>query len=268
MIKMIFCDMDGTLLDAQSRVPDGFDAMMKMLKAHGVRFAPASGRQYFSLLDSFPAYAQEFIFLAENGTNVMYQGRNLYKCPLDKAASLAILKSVHAADPGVFCVFCGLKDAYVLEEQYIPVNIAELQKYYTHAETVRSFDDIPDDCIKVSLYDAGARASTRILPHLTRWQDAYQVVPSSDYWIDVMDRSINKGVAVRQIQKQFGLKAEECAAFGDYLNDLEMLQSVGYSFAMANAHPKIKEVCRYETASNEEAGVLRGIQRLLDAGLC
>ena len=60
----------------------------------------------------------------------------------------------------------------------------------------------------------------------------------------------------------------ECAAFGDYMNDAEMMSSVYYSFAMANAHPKIKELARYETASNEEHGVLQGIQWLLDQGLC
>jgi hydroxymethylpyrimidine pyrophosphatase-like HAD family hydrolase len=42
------------------------------------------------------------------------------------------------------------------------------------------------------------------------------------------------------IQKRFGIKTDETMAFGDYLNDLEMLQQAGYSFAMANAHPDIR----------------------------
>lgn len=47
-----------------------------------------------------------------------------------------------------------------------------------------------------------------------------------------------------------------------------MMEAVYYSFAMANAHPKIKELARFSTASNEEHGVLRAIKKLIDAGLC
>ena len=53
MIKIIFSDMDGTLLTSANKLPDGFDEMADELKRRGVIFAPASGRQYFSLLKSF-----------------------------------------------------------------------------------------------------------------------------------------------------------------------------------------------------------------------
>ncbi len=53
MIKIIFSDMDGTLLTSQNKLPDGFDETMSELKKRGVIFAPASGRQYFSLLKTF-----------------------------------------------------------------------------------------------------------------------------------------------------------------------------------------------------------------------
>ena len=91
---------------------------------------------------------------------------------------------------------------------------------------------------------------------------------SSDYWLDIMDKHINKGVAVRAMEERFGFTPDEVAVFGDYLNDLQMMSAATYSFAMANAHPDIKAAARYETASNEDAGVLKGIQRLIDAGLC
>ena len=83
-----------------------------------------------------------------------------------------------------------------------------------------------------------------------------------------MNADINKGVAVQQVQQYLQIKPEECAAFGDYLNDAEMLEAVDYSFAMDNAHPDIKKLARFSTGSNAEAGVLRGIQRLMDKGLC
>ena len=66
MIKLIFSDMDGTLLTSENKLPANFDETMTELKKRGVIFCPASGRQYFSLLKSFEKYVDEFLFLAEN----------------------------------------------------------------------------------------------------------------------------------------------------------------------------------------------------------
>ena len=74
MVKIIFCDMDGTLLTSENKLPEGFAGAMAELKRRNVIFAPASGRQYFSLLRSFEDYRDDFLFLAENGTLVMYKG--------------------------------------------------------------------------------------------------------------------------------------------------------------------------------------------------
>ena len=82
-----------------------------------------------------------------------------------------------------------------------------------------------------------------------------------------MSPNINKGVAVKNIQRVMNFKPEECAAFGDYLNDREMIQAVGYGFAMANAHPDLKKIAAFETVSNDEAGVLVGIRKLISDGL-
>ncbi len=83
MIKIIFSDMDGTLLTSQNKLPDGFDETMSELKKRGVIFAPASGRQYFSLLKTFSKYVDEFLFLAENGTLVMHREIEIFSSPID-----------------------------------------------------------------------------------------------------------------------------------------------------------------------------------------
>ena len=95
-----------------------------------------------------------------------------------------------------------------------------------------------------------------------------QVVLSSDWWVDVMAFGINKGIAIQQVQKRMHITPMECAAFGDYMNDAEMMSAVYYSYAVENAHPKIKELARFHTKSNVEHGVLHGIRELIDQGLC
>ena len=71
MIRLIFSDMDGTLLNENGKLPAGFGAMYERLKERGIRFAPASGRQYASLVQTFAAWRDELIFVAENGAMVM-----------------------------------------------------------------------------------------------------------------------------------------------------------------------------------------------------
>ena len=51
--------------------------------------------------------------------------------------------------------------------------------------------------------------------------------------------------------------------FGDYNNDLEMLQLADFSFAMANAHPNVKKTANYSTKSNDELGVESILEKVI-----
>ena len=266
MIKIIFSDMDGTLLTNENKLPEGFDGMITELSRRGVIFAPASGRQYFSLLRSFDKYSDDFLFLAENGTLVMHKGKEIFSSPLNVAATRDVLAASEGFE-NILRVYCGKKDAYIRREQDTPEFRAELEKYYTHNDVVDNFREIRDVPLKIAFFDPTANAKTNIYDKLAPFKSSLQVVLSSDYWVDVMSPSINKGEAVKNIQRIMNVKPEECAAFGDYLNDYEMLQAVGYGFAMANAHPDLKKVARFETLSNDKSGVLFGIRRLMVYGL-
>ncbi len=267
MIKLIMSDMDGTLLDENGKLPPGFDEVMGELKKRGVLFAPCSGRQYYSLRRTFAGYEDDFLFLAENGTIVKYHDEEIFSCPMGRAEALEVLETA-AENPKIYRVFCGKKDAYIRKEQDTEEFRAEFHKYYTHHEVVDDFRDVDDDAIKISLFDAKGRAAQQIFPMMKKFDGPMQVVLSSDWWVDVMAFGINKGIAIQQVQKHLGITPMECAAFGDYMNDAEMMSSVYYSYAVENAHPKIKELARFHTKSNEEYGVLHGIRDLISQGLC
>ncbi|MCR5833494.1 MAG: Cof-type HAD-IIB family hydrolase [Selenomonadaceae bacterium] len=266
MVKIIFCDMDGTLLTSENKLPEGFDEMIAELNRRGVLFVPASGRQYFSLLRSFEKYRDEFLFLAENGAFVKYKDEEIFSSPLDKDMTREVWAVGEQLD-NVMRVYCGKKDAYVLREQDKPELRTELDKYYTRNAFVDSFDEIDDTPLKISFFDPTGNTDKNVYPKLEHFGDKLQVVLSSNNWVDVMALNVNKGVAVKNIQRVMNFKPEECAAFGDYLNDCEMLEAVGYGFAMANAHPDLKEIAKFETKSNNQDGVFVGIRRLIAYGL-
>ena len=64
--------------------------------------------------------------------------------------------------------------------------------------------------------------------------------------------------------EQRGIGRHQLMVFGDYNNDLEMLALADFSFAMANAHPNVLRAARYRTGSNEEQGVERVLEQLLE----
>ena len=267
MIKIIFSDMDGTLLDDNGNLPPGFDDTIKKLKSRGVIFTPASGRQYFSLLKSFGKYKNDFMFVAENGTLVMHKDKEIFSSPMGQEMALKILKTGEDF-PDIVRVYCGKKKAYFLKTQTSVEVHNEIEKYFTTNTFVDNFDQIDDVPIKMSFFDKTGKAAQTIYPILKeRFGKEMQVVLASDYWTDLINLNVSKGVAVKHIQKMLNIKPDECAAFGDYLNDTQMLQAVTYSFAMANAHPELKKFAKYETTTNTEYGVLTGINRLIDEGL-
>jgi HAD superfamily hydrolase (TIGR01484 family) len=82
-------------------------------------------------------------------------------------------------------------------------------------------------------------------------------VVSGVSWIDVANGDANKGAALKSIQEQYHISQEESMAFGDYFNDVEMLQQCKYSYAMENAHPEVKKKANFLTSSNDADGVMK-----------
>lgn len=266
MIKMIMSDMDGTLLDNEGRMPAGFDAVIRELRHRDVLFVPASGRQYYALLREMGKYADDFIFLAENGTYVKYRGQEVFSSPM-KWPKIHEIVAVAEDIGGIYPVLCGKKQAYV-QPKWKPY-IKDAEKYFPRYAFVEDFCHIDDEIIKAAFCDcARAQAETTVYPVMKEhFGRDFQVALSSDYWVDIMNLGVNKGVAVEKIQEWMGIEPEECACFGDYLNDEQMMHSVYYSYAMANAHPKIREIARFQAKSNEEQGVLVAIREMMAQGL-
>ena len=262
-IRLIACDMDGTLLDNADRIHDEFWPQIETQHARGILFCPASGRQYESLLSRFTEIADDLVFIAENGTYVVYRGEELSSDPLAPADAQRLvevgrtLKMWHA---GVNMVLCGKRSAYI--ETDAPDFATEVAKYYHRLEIVPDLQAVEDDILKLAVFarDASERLT---FPAFAPFCSTHQVVVSGPHWLDVMVPRANKGSGIRHVQEKFGITREQTMAFGDFLNDLELMNEAAYSFAMANAHPKLKAAARYQAPGNDDNGVVRTIRAVL-----
>ena len=78
-----------------------------------------------------------------------------------------------------------------------------------------------------------------------------------------MSPNADKGHALRAVQDALGVTAAQTMAFGDYFNDIGMLDAAHWSFAMDNAHPDVRAHARFVAPANTENGVVRTISSVL-----
>ncbi|MGL4567851.1 MAG: HAD family hydrolase [Fusobacteriaceae bacterium] len=259
MIKLIITDMDGTLLNDNHEIDGEFWELFNQMKKQDILFSVASGRQYYNLVEKFQDIQDEMIFIAENGTFVMHQGKELFSnCLLPQDVKYILKKLEGIENIGV--VLCGKESAYITDTS--PRFVEQVEKYYHRCKIVESFHDINEGILKVAVYDfLGSEENT--YPHFIQDRERFQVVVSGKHWLDIMHTDSNKGEAIKKVLETLNITREETAAFGDYLNDLEMLKAVGHSYAMENAHDEIKKIARYITLSNNNSGVIHSIKEIL-----
>lgn len=260
MIKLIATDMDGTFLNSEKEFDPRFIHVFHELNKLGIRFVVASGQQYYRLYQRFIPMSDNMCFIAENGTYVALGTQKLFANEIDRKyvnQAIEIIKK----QPRLFMIMCGTKGAYI-ENKYRDYEY-EVKKYYCMYEFVDSFADVDDEIIKLAIYDPHYDIQELLEPVVKALPEQLKVVTSGNEWMDITNKEANKGLSMIFLQEYFGIHDDESAAFGDQMNDYELLQSVKYSFAMENAVDAIKNIAYDIVPSNIEQGVLIKLEEII-----
>lgn len=256
-VRLVALDLDGSLLDDDKRIHPTFWPLLDELLARGVTVCPASGRQYATLRAQLGR--DDLVYVAENGAYVVRDGVELSADTLARAVAhdaIDVVRAEAAAGLDVGTVLCGKRSAYV--ERTDAAFLAQCEPYYALLEVVDDLRAVDDDVLKVAVYDFGP-AEQGAGPALSELRREARVVVSGEHWVDVMSRTVDKGAALRAVQDALGVTREQTMAFGDYFNDLGMLDAAAWSFAMDNAHPQVRAHARFVAPSNNANGVVRTI---------
>ena len=257
MIKLIASDMDGTLLNDKDEIHEEFYQVFQELKKQNIIFAAASGRQYYNLAKRFEKIKDDMMFIAENGTFVVYKGEELLLNALDKETAIELIKIGRDIKES-YVVLCGKKSAYI--ESKDERLIKEVEKYYEEYKIANDLTKVEDDILKVTICDfIGSEENS--YTYYNDYKEKLQVSVSGQIWLDITDKGVNKGLAINKLQELLNIKHEETMVFGDYLNDLEMMESAYHSYAMENAHDDLKKVARFRAKKNTENGVVEKIKK-------
>ncbi len=256
-IKLIATDLDGTLLHNDKSKPQGFEDFV--INHPELTFVIASGRQYYNILAQFPKAASRMVYIAENGGLVFKDDKCLFSNPMcDEDIRASIDRFV---EPGVSTVvLCGEKSAYMLNSASDDAK-RNASLYYTRFDFVDSFDEVDDRIIKIAIFVEGYVADD-YYKNLLDSNDRITYILSGNCWIDIANSTVNKGEGIRVIQEIIGISREETMAFGDYLNDVSLLEACEESYAMENSHPDLKKFCKHIAPSNEDEGVMQVLNQL------
>lgn len=254
MIKVIASDLDGTLVPkgTQQMNPRIYD-LIRRLKEKGILFVSASGRQLNSQRLLFAPVADEISYIAENGALCIHKGECIHTTKMEEETVAAIFQTLEKY-PTCKAQVSGASACYVLagDNEYLH-HVRDVLHYKTIV--VDDFYHLPEPVIKVAVLDCDnfdtslTALQSMTFPNMT-------VQPVGNNWIDFIPTYSNKGTALMALLNHLGVKPEECIAFGDYQNDIQMLQVAGRSFAMADGTDDAKAAATdltYDVADTLEA---------------
>ena len=259
MIQLIAADLDGTLLDSNKKLSPDLFPLIRRLRQNGIRFAAASGRQYDNLRMLFSEVVDEISFISENGAAVYDRSACLFADEMPKEYFIPPIRTIRALS-GVNAVLCTHAGAFI-ECTTDPVFVKNARMYYEKLTIVPDLIAVlhHESAFKLAVFEQ-AHAETGCLPVLRAYSDHFAVVLSGADWVDLMNPHTNKGTGLAHLADHLGIPLCNTMAFGDYLNDTELLRTCGCAFVMENGHPEVKKLAHHIAPSNDADGVVRAIQ--------
>ncbi len=261
MIKLIASDIDGTLLpEGTDRINPEIFEVIKKLKEKDILFAAASGRPYSSMSLLFEEVKDDIIFITENGSYVCCRGYTMLEDVIDWELVKEWVQNARQIPKASFTL--DTKEGLYSESQD-PVFLDLVWKGYRSKLTVQE-DVLAEEkkVVKMAIYLEKNinELAKEIIP---QWQDRLYCAVAGDIWVDFMNKTANKGNAVRSIQNVLKISPDETMVFGDNHNDLEMIKSATESYAVGNARTAVKEAAKHIADTNVNDGVLKVLRTLL-----
>lgn len=263
MIKLLASDMDGTLLDDDSHVPPETYDLIRKLRERGIHFAASSGRRYDTLCEFFSPVCDQMDFVASNGSQVYCDGALIDR----EVYSHSAVRRLEAVGDMFDCLHLALFDrtrTFLLDDEAIYER--EMDKDLPNVEHIHSAPGPEINVMKASFFCDNTDYVMDMAYVLEReLGDKFVFAPSGRKWIDAMQVGVSKATGIRQVMEHYNVGPDEVMAFGDAMNDYEILRLVGHSCAMGNGRYAVKQVAKRVIGTNTEHAVQAEMRRVLES---
>lgn len=252
--KIIFFDIDGTLLDHEKKVPSTTKESIRELKGAGHIVAIATGRAPYH----FEELREELginSYVCMNGQYVVHEGKPIYGNPLAQDALQKLTEQAVEFDHPIIYAGSEAMKMNVTEHVHIDSSWGELKL------TIPEYD--PEYYLGRDIYQAIVFCTEdEEAAYVNNFAGRFDFVRWGPYGIDVLPSGGSKAEGIKQLIQLLHIDLEDTIAFGDYLNDLEMLSYVGHGVAMGNAPEIVKKAARHITRDVDQDGIQYGLRLL------
>lgn len=267
--KIIFCDIDGTLIDSRHKISRATGEKIRELYYRNIPFIMVSARMPSGIWPLQKELKIKAPIVCYSGALILsQQGDCLKTVGIDRERAVLLETFVKEQWGQISCsaysynswIVDNRKDKWVVQEEEITSSVPTEGKIS---------DCIPPDghvhkflCMgEAGDIAALNRAMKEKFPELSIYR-------SKDTYLEIMDGAVSKSDAVRYLCRDYGIPATAAVSFGDNFNDVDMLLATGTSFAMGNAPEEVKRQAQRLTLDNDHEGVLAGLNQLDFAGEC
>lgn len=260
MKKIIFFDIDGTLIHYQgkiNKIPETVIHQMNRLKKAGYLLFIASGRPFSFINHTITSYDFDGYILS-NGAHVEYKNNLLFHRPIENTKAKKLVTKLKS-----------LQCEYVIEtknKSYLDPSYKELYDFFISCDInesllVHNFDEdlVIDEALKLEV-NAGEDIRDELESYIKGKFNYDSHGTKNAFEIYALD--VTKAVGVTKVLEHFNIDSQNSYAFGDGLNDLEMLQEVGTGIAMGNAVEEVKAVADKVCGHVEEDGLAKALEKI------
>ncbi len=264
----LILDIDGTLVNSQKVVSEATrDAIIEAQK-RGKTVAIASGRSISGIrrtassisLEEFGGYV-----IAYNGTTVVNckTGECIYNQMISTEMIAPVYEAAKEAKVGILVYHDQQKELLSGNgvDKYIEADARACE--ITIRETKHFVQDINFPINKFLLTGEPEYMCEVEKKMQEKFGDRLNVFRSDPYYVELLPKFVDKGVAVEKLMKHLDIKKDKVICIGDSYNDLPMLRRVGLGVAMGNAQKEVKEAADFITDSNDEDGIVKVIKKFM-----
>lgn len=255
-IKIVFLDIDGTILRPDDTIEESTKNAVAQLKEKGIEVFLATGRPLHEIKDIGDELSISS-YIAYNGAFAIHHEETLFNEPLPPSLVDSLLK---ATIENNFDIVLYSKNTNIFPSMESEI-VKDFIKTFHLKKNVLSSENQKEEILGSTIITTQEHAEKKF-EHLTEIHLSSVNVEGMKNCRDVIREKVNKGVAVKAVLATLQLSPEQAAAFGDGMNDKEMLSAVAHGFAMGNANPELFSYAKYKTTDVESSGVYNGLKSI------
>lgn len=281
MIKLFISDFDGTLLDDMHMLSEETKQAIHDLRASGVSFMPASGRDYTAIQQIMQPIGVKVKCIALNGGEFFdNDGKVLISYKLPKEKTLQVHEIIDKYD--VITDYYLENDRVTLVQDNVKATYLD---YYMRSankpmkDILHLFKELDFDNVVVSVKDINRVAEVGVVKIESQFADLEErkkcleelkavdgIAVTSSYGsnVEILSAHSTKGDMAESVCELYGYKKEEIVVIGDNYNDMSMISKFPNSYAMGNAVGEIKEAAKYQADTNRNHGVAKVMYEVIE----